>query len=136
MNLSLIVTRYFEKVPVNKDLLIDECNFLNTAGETARVINQIKSPNLKILLDTFHMNIEEKNPCATIVEVKEYISHIHVADSNRQYPGNGHINFNTICRTLREIKYKGFISGEMLPFPNLETALKQYIVKMKEVSNE
>ena len=112
-----------------------ECNFLNRADEIVELIKQIKSPNLKILLDTFHMNIEEKNLRDTIIETRENISHVHIADSNRKYPGMGHIDFIEICRTLREINYKGFISGEMLPSPNLETAMKQYIAKMKEVIN-
>lgn len=110
-----------------------ECNTLNTAEEVTALISEISSPSLKLLLDTFHMNIEEGDMFNTIVKSKEWLSHVHVADSNRRFPGMGHINFSEICTALRTIGFKGYVSGEMMPYPNLETALKKYITKMKEV---
>ena len=110
-----------------------ECNILNTASETIDLIKRIGSSNLRVLLDTFHMNIEEANMSQTIVASRDYLSHVHVADSNRKPPGMGHVDFKEICSALRTIGYNGFLSGEMLPYPNLEMAVQQYFKKMKEV---
>ena len=81
------------------------------------------------------MNIEEKNMFKTIAKSKDYLTHVHLADSNRKFPGMGHIDFIEIHRALKGIGFDGFLSGEMLPYPNLKTAMKRYIAKMKEVMN-
>ena len=113
-----------------------ECNILNTAEDVINLIKKIKSPFLKLLLDTFHMNIEEGNISKTIIDSRAYLTHVHIADSNRKFPGMGHINFIEIHSALKDIEYNKFLSGEMLPFPNLQTAMKCYITAMKEVMNE
>lgn len=99
-----------------------ENNYLNTAFETFSFIKASNIPNLKILLDTFHMNIEEKEIINSIRESKELLGYIHAADSNRMYPGAGHINFKEILDTLTDIGYDGYISGECLPLPEGDTA--------------
>lgn len=113
-----------------------ECNILNRADEVITIIRMIQSPNLGVLLDTFHMNIEEANIHVTIAECGHHLSHVHIADSNRRAPGMGHIDFAGVCRSLRKAGYDGFLSGEMLPYPDIETAMQKYITKMKEVMNE
>lgn len=104
-----------------------ECNFLNRAEEVVHFINEINCPIVKMLLDTFHMNIEEKDIYLTFSEFRNYLSHVHFADSNRRSPGDGHLNFKEIIRTLKDIGYNDFISGEMLPYPNLEGSMKKFI---------
>ncbi len=117
--------------PVNRY----ECNFLNTSQEIIDLIRKLEIPNLKVLLDTFHMNIEEEDMHDTIIAAKDYLSHVHIADSNRKYPSMGHIDFFGIYNALKSIAFSGFLSGEMLPYPDLETAIKQYILKIKETIN-
>ena len=112
-----------------------ECNLLNTADETLDLIETLQCPNLGVLLDTFHMNIEEKDIEATISRTRDRLTHFHIADSNRRYPGMGHIDFDGIIHALNMIGYEGFVSGEMLPEPDLSTAMKQYIFVIKEVMN-
>lgn len=112
-----------------------ECNILNTAEEVIRLIRKMKSPFLKVLLDTFHMNIEERDIFKTVVASKGYLSHVHIADSNRKFPGMGHIDFKEIYSALKTIDFDGYLSGEILPCPNLETAMKKYIANTKEVMN-
>ena len=109
-----------------------ECNLLNTADQTIDLIETIKCPNLGVLLDTFHMNIEEKDIDAAISRTRERLTHFHIADSNRRYPGMGHIDFKRIIKKLYTIGYDGFVSGEMLPEPDLATAMQQYIHVIKE----
>ncbi len=112
-----------------------ECDFFNRADEVGDFISEIGYTNVGILLDTFHMNIEEKSIHDTIIQSQPFLKHIHIADSNRWYPGAGHIDFLEIINALKKIDYTGFLSGEMLPLPDLKTAIKKYIEEMKEVLN-
>ncbi len=113
---------------VNVNLLIEpinryETNFINNAREGAKLIEAIGHPCLKLLLDTFHMNIEEVIPCDVIREARPWLGYIHFADSNRQAPGRGHIDFPAIFEALAEVGYQGFISAEILPLPDDTQAL-------------
>jgi sugar phosphate isomerase/epimerase len=77
-----------------------------------------------MLIDTFHMNIEEPDIIGSILHVRDYISHVHFADSNRWAPGCGHIDFKKIIRTLRRIQYRGAICAEILPKPTPDECLR------------
>jgi sugar phosphate isomerase/epimerase len=102
-----------------------ETNIINTLEEGIKLIEEIGSQSLKLLADTFHMNIEEKSIEESLFKAKPYIEYIHFADSNRLAPGWGHINFRGIISTLVKINYKGTIGVEILPKPNdYKAALK------------
>ena len=94
-----------------------ESDFLNTADETAKVIERISMDNVGLLLDTFHMNIEERNIEESIKKHRDILVHFHVADSNRWAPGYGHIDFQSIFKALSEIEYDGYVSVECMPLP-------------------
>ena len=94
-----------------------ESDFLNTADETAEVIERVSMDNVGLLLDTFHMNIEERNIEESMRKHKDILMHFHVADSNRWVPGFGHIDFHSIFKTLFEIGYDGYVSVECMPLP-------------------
>lgn len=102
-----------------------ETNFINTAQDGIELIEAIGHPCVKLLLDTFHMNIEEIDPCITIRNVGTHLGYVHFADSNRQAPGWGHINFSVIVEALAGIGYQGFINAEILPIPDDAQALYQ-----------
>jgi D-psicose/D-tagatose/L-ribulose 3-epimerase len=68
--------------------------------------------NLRIMLDTFHMNIEEDSFKKTILQSKNLLNHLHFADNNRKMPGFGHIDFDNILSTLKYINYSDTISYE------------------------
>jgi sugar phosphate isomerase/epimerase len=108
-----------------------ETNFLNNINETLIFVRQIKYKKLKVLLDTFHMNIEERNLIDPIRKAREYLSHVHLADNNRRCPGEGSINFKQILEYLKEIGYKGYVSGEMLPLPSAEYCIKNFFRTIK-----
>lgn len=95
-----------------------ETNLYNNLSSMKEIIDKIDRPSVKMLIDTFHMNIEEPDMIKSIDNVKDYISHVHIADSNRWAPGCGHINFKKIINKLREIGYDGALSAEILPEPN------------------
>jgi len=102
-----------------------ETVFLNTAEQTVEVIKRIGRPNVKVLLDVFHMNIEEVSIADAIRATGELLGHFHIVDSNRRAPGMGHVSYGEIAAALREIGYKGWLSAEHLPLPDDYTAAKQ-----------
>jgi len=71
-----------------------------------------KCNDLELMLDTFHMNIEEDSFEDTILNSQHILSHMHFADNNRKMPGFGHIDFDIIVKTLKKISYNGKISFE------------------------
>ena len=100
--------------PVNRY----ESNFINTLNEGIEFIKRVGASNLGLLADTFHMNIEEVSIYDSIIQAKDYITHVHFADSNRWAPGCGHLNFAKIVQTLKKINYQGYVSAEILPLPD------------------
>lgn len=108
-----------------------ETDFLNCAEEALDFIRAIKYKKLRLLLDTFHMNIEEKDLAKSIVKSKIYLSHFHLADSNRLYPGSGHIDFKEIISTLKEICYTKYLSAEIVSLPDFKTCARRYFKTIK-----
>jgi sugar phosphate isomerase/epimerase len=101
-----------------------ETSLYNDTASAKEVIDRIGKPNLKMLIDTFHMNIEEPEIIGSILKVRDYISHVHFADSNRWAPGCGHIDFGEIIGALRQIGYSGVICAEILPKPSPDECLR------------
>jgi 5-keto-L-gluconate epimerase len=102
-----------------------ETNFVNTMREGLALLDEIGAPGFKLLLDTFHMNIEEPDTPAAIRLAGDHLGYIHFADSNRQAPGSGHTDFRSILQALDDINYQGIISTEILPIPDDMTALQR-----------
>ena len=102
-----------------------ETNCINTATQAMDFIKEVGSNNLKILLDTFHMNIEEVDVHTTLRMTSEHLGYLHLADSNRQAPGQGHSDLKSVLQTLFEIGYRGVVSAEILPVPDDSSAVRQ-----------
>jgi sugar phosphate isomerase/epimerase len=84
-----------------------------TNSEDAKyIVNQVNHENLGIMLDTFHMNIEEDSIYDTIVASSSLLKHVHVSDNNRKMPGFAHIDFDAVVRGLKKIKYSKYITFE------------------------
>ncbi len=86
-----------------------ETSFLNTAAQTMEVIDRLDSPAAGVLLDTFHMNIEEKDQAAAIRLVGEKLVHFHACGSDRGAPGADHIAWEAIAIALGETGYDGAV---------------------------
>ena len=86
-----------------------ETDFINTVAQGLQMIREVKSPALKLLLDTFHMNIEEKNPAAAIRRAGRHVGHIHASASDRGMPGNDHVDWRGVARALKDIRYQGAV---------------------------
>lgn len=110
-----------------------ENNYLNTAQETAAFVRENDLPNTKILLDTFHMNIEDADMSKAILDCGDLLGYVHIADSNRHYAGAGHIDLKEIVNSLKAIDYKGYLSAECLPLPDSDAALSGWILGVKNL---
>ncbi|MGH2436495.1 MAG: 5-keto-L-gluconate epimerase [bacterium] len=107
-----------------------ETDYLNTIGEVLGVIERVASSRVQVLADTFHMNIEERTIEDALRNCGRRLGHVHVADSNRQAPGFGHLNFARILAVLEEMDYKGYLSAEILPVPDPESAARQTVAHL------
>ena len=104
-----------------------ETDLIPTAATGLALCNELGMDNLGLLLDTFHMNIEEPSLCQSIAQTGQKLFHFHAADSNRWYPGAGHVDFPAALAALRQIGYTGYVSGEMMPLPDPMTAAREMI---------
>jgi len=98
-----------------------ECNFLASVEETLEFLDEVDRPNVGILADAFHMNIEDVSIAGSLRRAGRRLFHVHVADSNRWAPGTGHLDFAEILRTLYAMRYKGYVSVECMPKPDPES---------------
>jgi D-psicose/D-tagatose/L-ribulose 3-epimerase len=93
---------------------------MNTAVEGIAFAERVGSPNCKILLDTFHMNIEEDSLGGSIVEAGSWLGHFHLGETNRRPPGRGRIPWPEIFGALRQINYQGAVVMEPFLLPGGE----------------
>lgn len=89
-----------------------ETCLINTAKEALAYVDEIDSKNIGVLLDTYHMNIEEDNIGDAIRLVGNKLTSFHTGDNNRRAPGRGHINWDEVFGALADIGYKGRIVSE------------------------
>jgi len=113
-----------------------ETTLLNSVQSGMEFIEKIGENNLGMLLDTFHMNIEEPSIEESIRIAGDRMFHFHYADSNRLYPGCGHINFCSILETVKDIGYQGFLSGEHKPDPEPSVAAAKGLHYLKMLEQE
>jgi D-psicose/D-tagatose/L-ribulose 3-epimerase len=90
---------------------------LNTAEEAVDYVKRVDSPSAKILLDTFHMNIEEDTITNAIETAGSYLGHIHLGENNRKTPGYGHIPWMELASAIKKINYQGWMVMEPFLFP-------------------
>jgi sugar phosphate isomerase/epimerase len=112
-----------------------ETTLINNVAQGVELIERVGADNFGLLLDTFHMNIEEPVIEESIRSCGKHIFHFHVADSNRWYPGAGHLNFRAMLEALSSTNYSGWVSGEFLPEPDAETAAQKSIMYLRQISN-
>jgi sugar phosphate isomerase/epimerase len=101
-----------------------ESDILNTMEECVQYIERFDSEHLKLHIDTYHMNIEEDRIGRNIVAAGTHIGHVHIADSNRGYPGLGHYNFSETIAALKSVGYSGALAVECLAKPTPEQAAR------------
>lgn len=104
-----------------------ETNLINTVAGGVALLESLGTPQVKLLADLFHMNIEEADLAAAIRAGRGHIGHMHFVDSNRRPAGLGHLAYEPIAAALRDIEYTGYASAEAFAYPDSDAAAAQTI---------
>ena len=118
--------------PVNRY----EIDFVNSVEEGVELMKKVDMPNMKLMPDVFHMNIEDRTIGTELARHIDYIAYIHMADSNRLAPGWGHTDFNDIISNLKQADYRGWLSVEILPKPDPDAAARQAVQYLRPLIDE
>ena len=115
-----------------------EGDLIQNAAQGLAFLDQVNHPGLGLLLDTFHLNIEEASWTEpfTRVSAAGKLWHVHLGDNNRLPPGKGLIDFDAILRTLQSVGYQGFLSAELLALPDADTAAADTLAYMRTLSEK
>lgn len=89
-----------------------ETHFIRRLEQAVAVCEKVAHPHLKVMADFFHMSIEEADIPAAIRQARAWLAHVHLADSNRLLPGQGHTDFRSGFAALKEIGYTGYMALE------------------------
>ncbi|MGW8249752.1 MAG: D-psicose 3-epimerase [Anaerolineales bacterium] len=90
---------------------------INTVDEALDYVEAVGSPNARVMLDTFHMNIEEDFCGEAILKAGDRLGHFHIGENNRMPPGYGHIPWTEIAAALRKVGYQGDVVMEPFLMP-------------------
>ena len=99
-----------------------ESDFMKTLEEGAAFLEKVNHAHVKLLVDTFHMNIEEDNMFTSIKKYISKIGCIHICENHRGVPGTGHIDWKQLIETLEEVGYDGFLEMETFTEKGTEVA--------------
>ncbi len=111
-----------------------ETNLINRVSDAWAFLGPLRTQNVQLLCDLYHMNIEEADLAKALRLAGSKLGHIHFADSNRLAMGFGHTPIAPIAGALREMKYSGFVSAEILPLPDADAAARQTILAFQQLS--
>jgi len=109
-----------------------EVNTILRVEEAVAFLEKHGLAAIKILPDTFHMNIEEASIEKAFGLAGEKIGHIHITDSNRLAPGQGHLNYDSILGSIKKTGYNGYLTIEAFPVPSAYECAKQGIGYLKQ----
>lgn len=112
-----------------------ETTLINNLSQGLDLLERVGADNMGLMPDAFHMNIEEPVIEDSIRACGDRIFHFHAADSNRWYPGAGHLDFQSILGTLYATGYDGYVSGEFMPLPDAETSAQKSIAYLRQLAD-
>lgn len=103
-----------------------ECYVLNTAAQAKELVQLVNHPNFRMMYDSFHAHIEEKDPAAAIRTAAPVLAHVHISENDRGTPGTGQVNWDATFGTLKEVKYDGWMVIEAFgrALPDLAAATR------------
>jgi D-psicose/D-tagatose/L-ribulose 3-epimerase len=103
-----------------------ETYFLTSAVDTVRFVRDVGHPHCRMMYDTFHANIEEKNIAEAVQACREYTVHVHISENDRSTPGAGHVSWNETFDALKQTGYDGWMVVEAfgLALPEIAAATK------------
>lgn len=106
-------------------------HFINTCAEAERLIKEVDRPNFGMMMDIFHMYVEEPDLLASIARYARYNLHVHLADNNRMYPGACGMDFEQILRAFHAVGYDGAFTVEVRQLPSPQEAATRAIRHLK-----
>jgi sugar phosphate isomerase/epimerase len=109
-----------------------ETNLVRSVAEGLELLKPLRTKNVKLLVDLFHANIEEASITDALRLAGSDLGHVHFADSNRQAVGLGHTDFSPIAEALAGIGFNGYVSAEIFPLPDSDTAAKRTITSFNK----
>ena len=89
-----------------------ETHLLNRLDDAIEICEKVNNPRIKIMADFFHMSIEERDVAASLEKAGDWVAHIHLADSNRMLPGQGHTDFKGAFAALKKVGYDKYMALE------------------------
>ena len=122
----------FVMEPINRY----ENNFLCSVADTAGFLQDAGLKRTKLLMDTFHMNIEDGDLIETIRAYGADTAYVHIADSNRKYPGLGHTDFPALIRAFHEVGYDGPYCAECHANGDMDKGCTAWLAAMKRLLAE
>ncbi len=135
----LKLCEYCEKVEgsiVMEPQKYDNVNNLNTIDESLEWLRQINSKRLKLLVDTFHMDLTEKNQFDSIRRAARQIGFVHLSDTDRKAPGCGNIDFRAVLKAFSDIHYGGFLSMEIKQSPSSKEAAEICVKNLMSLTGQ
>lgn len=99
-----------------------ETYFLNTQEDAAQLVEEIGEPNVRVHFDTFHANIEERDPVKALRGLAKRVGHVHISENDRGIPGKGHVDWRNTLLALKEIGYDGWLTIESFAQPEPQLA--------------
>ena len=106
-----------------------ETDFCNTGRQAVDLVQRVASPAVGVMLDTFHMNMEENDMAEALRLAAPHLMHFQANENHRGYLGTGHIDWSALCRVLHEIRYQGVITLE--PFRRTDHSLSVPLAQWK-----
>ena len=110
-----------------------ETNLLTNVADGLTFLDRLNHPNVRLLCDLFHMNIEEADMAQSIRAAGPRLGHVHFVDSNRRAVGLGHTRMEPIIAALLEAGYNGYLSAEILPLPDPISSASQTLRAFREL---
>lgn len=110
-----------------------ESDCIHNAQDGLAWVNRVNHPRFGLMLDTFHMNIEDASIQESVRETAHCLWHVHVGDSNRLSAGRGHFDFPGLIQTLKETGYEGYLSAEHLTLPDPDSAAQNTVRYLRQL---
>ncbi|WHH61492.1 sugar phosphate isomerase/epimerase family protein [Petroclostridium sp. X23] len=119
-----------------ENVTLMQTNFINTIEEAVKVVNDVDNEYFKIMMDVFHMHIEEKDMFKEIEKYADYNIHVHLADNNRRYPGHCGLDFEKIISAFKDVGFDGAFCTEIFQIPDQDAAAQGAIKHLRPILNK
>lgn len=116
-----------------ESVTILQTNFINTLAQAREMAETVARPNFSLMMDVFHMNIEERDLFQAIRDYAEENIHVHLSDNNRRYPGNCGLDFARVIQCFHDTGYDGFFCTEIFQSPSMEECAKRSMAHLAPI---